>query len=332
MAIHATDFLSDNDAVPNVPVMALFGAERFLKLEVLNLLDSENDDDAASVTRVAGKDADLRSVTDELLTISMFGGKRVVLIEEADEFVSANRPGLEKYVSSPSMQSLLLLDVKQWQKTTRLFKAVEKVGLNIECSQLSGAALVKWFINTAKKEHGKKIDKEAAQLVVELAGDSLGLLQQELNKLVALVGEAEEITTDDVSRVVGGWRLQTTWAMLDAVRDGDVGTALEFLDKLLLAGDPPQKIMGGLVFTWRKFAEATEVARQSRDLAGALRSAGIHGGAQGPAERYLKRIGFDRASKLLQELVRADANMKGGSRIDPKLQLEALFVRLAGAA
>lgn len=332
MAIHATDFLSDNDAVPDVPVIALFGPERFLKLEMLNLLDASGDEEAASVTRVAGKDADLRSVTDELLTISMFGGRRVVLIEEADEFVSVNRSGLEKYVGAPSMRSLLLLDVKQWQKTTRLFKAVDKVGLNVECSQLSGAALVKWLISTAQKEHGKKIDRETAQLVVELAGDSLGLLQQELDKLVALVGDVEEITTDDVSRVVGGWRLQTTWAMLDAVRDGQVGTALEYLDRLLLAGDPPQKIMGGLVFTWRKFAEATEVARQSRDLAGAIRSAGIHGAAQGPAERYLKRIGFDRASRLLQELVRADANMKGGSRVEPRLQLEALFVRLAGVA
>ncbi|MEZ6125227.1 MAG: hypothetical protein R3C49_18930 [Planctomycetaceae bacterium] len=52
--------------------------------------------------------------------------------------------------------------------------------------------------------------------------------------------------------------------------------------------------------------------------------------AVGPSEKYLRRLGFDNASRILQWLVEADADMKGGSRIDPQIQLEALFVRLAG--
>ena len=186
------------------------------------------------------------------------------------------------------------------------------------------------MVKTAAEAHQKQIDRDTAALIVQLAGDSLGLLQQELDKLASLVGDADTISPEDVTRVVGGWRIETTWAMLDAVRDGETSKALECLDKLILAGDAPQKILGGLTFTFRKLAEATEYARQTRDLPGALRSAGVFPAAIGPSERYLKRLGFDKASRIFQMLIDADANMKGGSRVAPKLQLEALFVELAG--
>ena len=330
--MHATDFLAKNIALPEIPVLVLYGAERYLKLEVLKLIPGcgEETTDDVAITRLNGKDADLRSVCDELLTVSMFGDKRVVVIDEADDFVSKNRPGLEKYIANPARTSLLVLDVKSWPRNTKLSKATDKIGLNIECGELKGTALAKWLIASARDDHGKSMDPETAALIVQLAGDSLGLIRQELEKLVALVGDAPTITQEDVTRVVGGWRIETTWTMLDAIRDKNIATALDCLDKLILAGDAPQKILGGLTFTFRKLAAATEYARQTRDLGSALRSAGVFPAAVGASESYLKRIGFGAASRIFQMLVEADANMKGGSRVDPKTQLEVLFIKLAG--
>ena len=330
--MHATEFLKKHTSLPNVPVLVLYGSERFLKLQMLKLVPGlgDNDDSDVLLTRIAGKDADLRSITDELLTVSMFGDQRVVVIDDADDFVTKFRAGLEKYVANPSTSGLLVLDVKTWPKNTKLAKATDKIGLNIECGELKGAALCTWLCTTALEEHQKKLDKDTAQLIVQLAGDSLGLIQQELEKLVALVGDTEVISQEDVTRVVGGWRIETTWAMLDAIRDGNVAFAIECLHKLIRAGDAPQKVLGGLTFTFRKLAEATEDARTSRDINKSLRSAGVFPAAVGPSEKYLKRIGFAKASQILQMLIEADSNMKGGSRVDPQIQLEALFVQLAG--
>ena len=329
--MHATDFISSDDSIDSVPVLTVFGSERHLKLECLKRVPGLSDpDEDVSLSRFAGKDADLRTVCDELLTVSMFGDRRIVLIDEADEFVSANRAGLEKYVANPSRSSLLILDVKSWPKNTKLAKAVAKTGMAIECSELKGASLVRWIQKTAEQVHEKSIDRETAALIVQLAGDSLGILQQEIEKLAALVGDATVITQDDVTKVVGGWRVETTWAMLDAVRDGKVGTGIRYLEKLLQSGEAPQKILGGVVFSFRKLAEATEIARQTRDLSGALRSAGVFPAAVSASEQYLRRIGYDKASRIFQLLIEADHNMKGGSRTDPRLLLERLFVELAG--
>lgn len=330
--MHATDFLNSPPDLSAVPMIALFGTERFLKVQVLNSIPgfSESEDEDVSLTRVAGKDTDLRAIADELLTISMFGGRRVVVIDTADEFVSQNRNGLEVYAGKASASSLLILDVSKWPKNTRLFKLFEKHGLNVECGELKGAPLEKWLVAKCKEEFQKELSRQAAALIVQLAGDGLGLLNQEIDKLAALVGDRDKITEDDVVKVVGGWRIETTWKMLDAVRDADISRALDYLDRLLTSGDAPQKILGGVTYTFRNYAIATEKARQTRDLNGALRSSGIHPSSIGAAEAYLKRIGFSNASSIFQWLIEADSGMKGGSRIDPRLQLEHLLVRLSG--
>jgi DNA polymerase-3 subunit delta len=244
--------------------------------------------------------------------------------------VTANRSALEKYVQSPSRTSILILDVKAWKKTEKLYKLVDQHGLNLECNELSGAALTGWMQKLAKDEFGKKLDRESAAMIVTLAGEGLSLLQSEIAKLAALVGDAEVITKDDVAKVVGGWRMETTWLMLDAVRDGQTGRALQNLEKLLKAGESPVKVLAGVTYTFRKFAEATELARQRVPLREALVSAGVFSSSIGPGEQYLKRLGFERASRILQWLMEADADMKGGSRVDPTVLLERLFIRLAG--
>lgn len=329
--MHATEFLAAKD--PSLPssVLVMYGLERYFRHEILHRIPGAGGEEAElSLTRLNGDTARIRDVMAELKTVSMFGEQRIVLIEDADDFISANRAALEKYVVHPAKKSLLILDVRSWPKNTKLFKLVDQQGLALECGELTGVKLQKWLQKLAKDQYGKQLDGEAAALTIQLAGDGLNLLEQEIAKLASLVGNAAMITRDDVPKVVGGWRTETTWAMLEAVRDGHPGKAIESLDKLLKSGEAPQKVLGGVTFTFRKFAEATERARTGTPLREAIAAAGVFSNAIIQGEAYLRRIGFERASRILQLLIEADSEMKGGSRVDPAVQLERLFVRLAG--
>ena len=329
--MHATEFLSAKAPTQPASVLVMYGPERYFRHEILHRIPGASGDEAdLSLTRLSGDKAEIRDVMAELKTVSMFGDQRIVLIEDADEFISKHRPVLEKYVTHPAKGSLLILDVKSWPKNTKLFKLVEQHAMSLECGELTGAGLQKWLQKIAREEYGKQLDRESAALIIALAGDGLDLLRQEIAKLASLVGDNETITREDVPKVVGGWRTETTWVMLDAVRDGHPGHAIEALEKLLKSGEAPQKILGGVTFVFRKFAEATERARTGTSLRDAIASAGVFSNAIGPAESYLRRIGFERASRILHLLVEADSEMKGGSRTDPAILLERLFVRLAG--
>ncbi len=332
--MHATAFLKYSE--PKVGTIAvLYGEEQYLKRAVFERLCHlvlGEDPERLGLTRFAGDQVDLKTVCDELRTISMWGTSRLVAIDDADRFVSQNREGLEKYLLTPSKKSVLVLDVKAWPKTTRLAKAVPKIGLEVECAALSGTDLVRWIAETAKSEHGKSLSRDAANLIRELAGDDLGLLEQELAKLTAYVGQRATIEIADVETLVGGWATETTWSIAAAVRRGETGVALDLLNQLLDAGESAHKILGGLTFVFRRLAQAVALSGQGTSLDRALGEAGVFPREIGESASYLRRIGRAEAQRISSRLLEADGTLKGALLMPERQVLEQLLVKLSGTS
>ena len=336
--MHATEFLKNPAKSKVESIVAIFGEERFLRQRCLSevtrqVLGSEAGDEIG-LTRFEGKDPDLKSVLDELLTISMWGDKRLVLVDDADDFVTKNRAALEKFLEKkPPKKSVLVLIVKKWPKTTRLYKLVEKIGLNLSCEPLKNSEIPRWLIDTAREQFGKDLDRPAAGLMLELAGSGMGLLEQELSKLASYAGDRTRITADDVTKLVGGWRTETTWAMVDALIAGQVGEALVCLDKLLAAREAPLMILGGLAFKFRQLSHATEISRQGTKLPAALQTAGVWRNNIQSAEQYLRRLGRSRAERIAGQILDARESLGGNKgSLTPEQQrivLETLLIRLA---
>ncbi|WP_437223523.1 DNA polymerase III subunit delta [Planctomicrobium sp. SH661] len=334
--MHATEFARKAKAVQNAALVVLHGNERHLKSTAMEALAREflgsEPQEGLGLIRLPSKDLEFRTVRDELQLVSMFSDRKIVLVEDADDFVTEFRPQLENYADKPSRRALLVLEVKTWRKNTRLSKKVDSDGLGIDCSELDGARLVTWLVQRMEEEYGKQISREAASLMVELAGTAMGLLEQELSKLASYAGDRPRITPDDVRTLVGGWKAETTWAMIDAIRDGSPGVALNCLSKLLYAGEPAPKILGGINYVFRKLAVAVEASRKTGAIQPALKDAGVFPRDIANAERYLRRIKRQRAESLLETLAQADYGLKGGSRLPEQLQLEQLILWLSGAA
>jgi DNA polymerase-3 subunit delta len=176
------DYLSHPDKYPLANICAVFGDETFLKSEVISALRRqvlEGEEDAFSLTKFAGKEAVLREVMDALATVSLFGGgRRLVVIEEADPFVSEFRAELEEYVARPVKGGVLVLDVKTWPGNTRLAKAVATSGLTIECKAPNERQVKTWLVQRAKTVHQVRLDAAAADALLELVPPELGILMQ----------------------------------------------------------------------------------------------------------------------------------------------------------
>ena len=334
--MHASAWLSEPDKHPPTSVIVVYGNESYLRQKVLHLLRKmilgDDASDEMSFSRYEGEDLDLATVLDELNTISMWGDRRLVMVDDADSFVTAHRSGLEKYVQKPSRQGVLLLTVNKWMKTTKLAKAVEKSGLPIECGGMKGAELSRWAVQHAKQEYDCQLTREAATLLIQLAGEGLSLLDQELSKLASYTGDSAKIGAEDVEKLVGGWRMETTWAMTDAIQAGNAARALELLGQMLDAGEAPQKLMGGVSFVFRKLAAATEMASGGMNLQAALRKAGVFPKSLPSSEDYLRRVGRPEAEQILSRLVTAETRLRSTSGLaTPRLIVELLILELTGA-
>src|SRR5258707_318798 len=132
----ALHFLDAKKTTAPQPIYVLAGDERFLKrlaqAKIQALVLGENADEFGR-TVYEGDSAEWASVRDELDTLPFASTRRLVVVQDADPFVTRYRDKLEKYVERPSGTGVLVLDVKSLPKTTRLAKAMPEAGL-IECN------------------------------------------------------------------------------------------------------------------------------------------------------------------------------------------------------
>ncbi len=340
---HVADYLAARKR-PSLPgVCCLFGDEPFFKqlaLEVIRRQVVVDEEAELSESRFSGQDAELRDVLDALSTASLFdaAGRRLVIVDGADDFVSGNRAELEDYAGRPRSTGVLVLDVKKWPRNTRLFKRLAETGLQLDCSTPSDAVLARWLTHRSREPHQARLDVAAAELLIEIIGPLPGVLDQELAKLATCVDTGRPITAEMVSTLAGGGRLQTAWQMLDAALAGDAAVALVQLDRLLLAGEHPIALLAQIASTLRRFAaacrlvEEAEAAGRPVALRQALDEAGVRNFAISKAERQLRRLGRRRAGQLYRLLLEADLALKGGSELDGRVVMEQLLTRLAAPA
>lgn len=340
-SLAALDFLAQtHEAPPGVCV--LFGDEPLLKRLVRRILRTaalSGEDSEFSEFSFTGDQAAWRDVSDALVTRSLFGGgRRLVTVDAADDFISQHRSALEDYVAKPAHDALLVLDVTSWPSNTRLYKAVAASGWSVDCAAPPTAKLSKWLVARARDEHRVKLETAAVDALLDIVGPQLGLLDQELAKLAAYVGEKGPVTAEMVHDLVGGWRAKTTWDMLDAALAGEAAAALVQLDRLLLSGENPVGLLAQMAATLRRLATAARIIeheqRQERrpQLRAALEQAGIKGFVLGKSEAQMRQLGRGRAGKLGDWLLESDLALKGGSGLAPRQVLETLIARMSKAA
>src|SRR5262250_1572432 len=90
------------------PVYALVGSDSFLQLQRLAQI-IERAPDGAQRIDLDGERAELAEVLDEVRSFAMFGGGKVVVVTNADAFVTRFREQLEEYVGHPSNSATLVL-------------------------------------------------------------------------------------------------------------------------------------------------------------------------------------------------------------------------------
>jgi DNA polymerase-3 subunit delta len=263
-----------------------------------------------------------------------------VIVEDADSFVSQYRGELEDYGARPAKGSVLVLEVQTWPANTRLAKAVAASGLAIDCKSPNERQVKSWLTARAKKTYNVRLEPSAADAILELLPPELGILAQELDKLVLLVAEDRTINVQLVRENVGGWRTRAVWDMIDAVADGDAAKALIQLDRLVAAGEKPHGLLPQMASSLKKFdaatrlIEAAEADRRGLALRESLSQSGVPPFKLSDAERQLRLIGRHRARRLTEWLLAADLAIKSHNSADERarIEIERLIVRLSPQA
>src|SRR4030042_1802389 len=126
------------------------------------------------MTALLSVDADeavIADVLDELRTAPFLADKRVVVIRGADDFISKHREILEKYFEKPAPTGILILTVSSWPANTKLARKLPKVGKLIQIKSPNRWELAGNLIQHAAAPHKVRLNRDAAEMLVEMIGE-----------------------------------------------------------------------------------------------------------------------------------------------------------------
>ncbi|MFM7098765.1 MAG: DNA polymerase III subunit delta [Gemmataceae bacterium] len=323
-------FLKNQSKLEPQPIYVITGSEDYLRRKAGKALKHQilAGNEELGLASFVGDKSSFAEVREEITTVSFFGGKRLAWVEQADDFISKNRPALEKYFQTPSNNGVLILETSSWPSNTKLSKMLAKEAL-ITCEAPNRKdALVSWCISQARDIHEKPIANDAANLLVELIGSDLGRLDQEIAKLSCYAAENPKITSRDVDILVGQGHFEKIWILFDYIGQGNHSAAFQLLFELFEQGEEPMKILGAFSSQLRKLATAGRIAMQGKPMAFAIEKAGFFTFAKSGAEAQLRKIGRNKINKVLSWLTETDMGMKGSSQIPPTVLMEKLLAKL----
>jgi len=176
-------------------------------------------------------------------TLPMMATHRVVVLHGLQQLRKADWSPLEHYLEYPSASTALICSSSDPKK---LPPRLWQYAVAVECGRLTGPKLHDWVTHTVT-QRGYRMTSEALQGLLYEQEPDLQTIGREIDKLCTYVGEKQEITLADVQEVTQTSRLQSIFALSDALGTRQIGPAFTVVERLLNQGEPPLVILSMMV-------------------------------------------------------------------------------------
>jgi DNA polymerase-3 subunit delta len=311
-------------------VFFLYGEEEYLKEDAVAALIRAHLDPATrdfNFDQLYATSAEPETIASITNTPPMMAEWRVVVIREAQALAASARSRapiealLERKI--PGLALILVATLPDRSKAA-FYERLKKDATSIEFPALDAADLPAWLTARAE-ELNVKLDIAAARALGSAIGSELGVLSQELAKLIEYAGDRKKITRADVEAVVGVVPQQNRWEWFDLVGSGRISEARRAIPILLDAGESGVGLVIGL---------GTHMLRVAIAATGGERalSDALPGHQKFLASRIVRQArAWTQAGteSALDDLLRADRLLKSTSLGDYAI-LEELLLRLEG--
>jgi DNA polymerase III subunit delta len=183
-----------------------------------DLLQAE-ETDGESVIRIAS-------------SFPLMADRRLVMVKSIQKFTPNDKKRIQTYVQAPLASTCLLLTAAEADRRQTFYSELTALAATAECKPLYENQAVEW-VEKAVRLQKRRIQPEAAALLVQQTGTGLWPLSHEIEKLITFAGDKTELELADVEAVTGFSRRYNTWDFADAVGRKDLERALDVLRKLL---------------------------------------------------------------------------------------------------
>ena len=229
-----------------------------------------SDNPPGEIIRLTDQDLSQQSgrLATEARSLSMFGGRPVILVKQAPQLTPAL---IESLLGDPPLSAFVVIEGGNLKKDAKLRTLIEKAkrGAAIACygdDERSLPQLIREEVSRA----GLTITPDAVQFLCQLLGADRALSRAELGKLILYTAPDRQIGLEHVEAVVGDAAAQAFDTALNAALAGNVATALGQIDRLAAAGTPPSVFLNLLLAHLQRLSGLAAVLERGENLEVAL--------------------------------------------------------------
>jgi DNA polymerase-3 subunit delta len=309
------------------PLYAVLGEEDLLRDTALALirdavLGADGNDFNCDV--FYGDEAEGAEIAACASEIAAFAPRRLVIVKAADKLAARQSEMLLPYLKSPNDTTSVVFVAAKLDGRLKFSQALLQASVVVDCGPLKDSQLLPWLQQEANRL-GVRIDEEALHLLREVSGGSLSAVRRELEKLASYVPADRAATAADVAALRGTQPGASVFDLAAAIGAQQRGATLAILARNLEAGEAPLRILGSLVWQYRRLWKVKELVRQA--------------GREGEAARVLRmdpyrirpflgQFSETHLREAFRLFLETDQKLKGGSGGKPAMLLDQLMLKL----
>lgn len=257
---------------------------------------------------------------DMLTSPSLFGEARMLIVSELETMSDALLADLLTYVTQPAPDVWLFLQHNGGNRGKKLLDALAKAKVPTHTVEKITRDKDKLdFVMNDARQAGRRIDSQAAQMLVDAQGSQLPALAAAVAQLLADVNGT--VTVEDVRRYYAGRIEATGFEVADAAIGGRSAQALTLFRHALATGVDPVPLVAALALKLRQIAKVS--------LPGGG-NAGMSPWQAEQARKELRHWDDEGLARAIQAVALADEEVKGLSK-SPEHAVEKVILAIVRA-
>jgi DNA polymerase III subunit delta len=212
---------------------------------------------------------DSERLSTELLTMAMFGGRKIVRTAMSRRLTGA---ALRELLSGPPLAGILVVEGGNLRPDDTARQVFEKsaTAAAIPCFP-DDAQSLEAMVGEVLSGHGLKITPDARELLVARLGADRGISRGEVEKLALYAAGQGTIDADAIDAIVGDASELAMERVVDAAAAGDVANAISGCQRLMAAGDGAQSVIAAVQWHFARLHRIRAGIDAGRSMDEALR-------------------------------------------------------------
>ena len=181
------------------------------------------------------------NIINSLSTANLFTNKKLIVIHDVQRMNEQGIKGLAQYMNDPILDNCVILVSLNFDARRKWYSSINKNLMSVKIETPFANKMPQW-ITLLAKSRDKNISRDASGLIAEYAGDTLQMIDMEIEKLSIFIGEKELIEENDVKEAIGFSRQLSPFDLERYFANKDLNWTLSAIDNMLERGEKSTSI------------------------------------------------------------------------------------------